>query len=103
MDGYEVVPQDVEAVAGQMATHNHQIDADMNRLLDQLSALRGLWSGPAATSFHDAKERWAARATDHNRRLADIAAGLTKTHGHYTRTEEANTGVSNRYRAASKP
>lgn len=90
MGGFHVVPEDVSRVAAQMADINQGINAQMNQLLSQLSALPDLWRGPASTSFHAAKERWVELAVHHNRRLADIAQARTRTHSDYIAGETTN-------------
>ncbi|MDQ6875035.1 MAG: WXG100 family type VII secretion target [Actinomycetota bacterium] len=103
MAGYQVDPNDVKAVAGQMASANDEINAQMNQLMNQLSSLPGLWQGPAAASFFSAKQRWDSVARQHNQRLAEISTVLGQTHTNYVTNEEASQQSLNRFDGVLNP
>jgi WXG100 family type VII secretion target len=93
--GFTVDRSAMQAVAGEMDNANRQIDAEMNWLISQLSALPGLWKGDAATSFYNAKASWDTLAQAHNQRLVQISQGLMHTQGNYGSAEKANESSVN--------
>jgi WXG100 family type VII secretion target len=93
--GFSVSRETVLAVAGEMNNANQQINAEMSWLMDRLSGLPGMWAGPAATSFYNAKHGWDVLAQAHNELLAGISQKLVQTEGNYNTAETTNESSVN--------
>jgi WXG100 family type VII secretion target len=91
--GFSVNREAMLVAASEMSNANQQINAEMSWLMDRLSALPGMWIGPAATSFYNAKSSWDALAQAHNERLAGISQHLAQAEGNYN-TAETDTESS---------
>lgn len=103
MSGYEVDPNDMQAVAVQMDQANQDINTTMQALLNQLQPLASHWKGPAYTAFNTAQMRWHEVAQKHNLRLAEISQALTQTNKNYSANEEAGTASFNRFDGVLNP
>ena len=89
MDGVDIRPDDLRAVAAAMAEHNAAISARMDQLLDRLSTLRKSWEGPAAVSFDAAKSDWQEWAEQHAAKFVPVPDYLRGVQQAFTSTDDA--------------
>jgi WXG100 family type VII secretion target len=77
-----------------------QIDGDLKRLDNLISAVPGTWQGSGASAFMALHQRWVERQTELRRILAEISLGINQNSIAYQTNEDNVLSVMNQTTAA---
>lgn len=78
---------------------NQQIQAQLQKLWNELAPLSGAWQGSASMSFTALHERWNQAATKLNAALQGIGETLGANQRNYATSEDTNTSGFSRITA----
>ena len=90
MSAFHVDAEHLQAVAQTAIATTHQISADTQALLNQLTGLQSAWTGSASLAFQDTLAQWQATQKVVEASLANIQQALAAAASQYVEVEQAN-------------
>ncbi|WP_261558044.1 WXG100 family type VII secretion target [Frankia tisae] len=91
MPEFQVDPEQVRAVAGQVTNAAGEIEGQLSSLHTQISSLQGNWEGTAATAFRDLFNDWNTSATTLHQTLVEIGQKMLAAAEEYDESNRVNT------------
>lgn len=87
MSQYNVSPEAIRTVAGQVSAGAAEIDTQRARLLSQIQGLGDSWQGVAATALQSLYARWDANVRALHETLTEIGQAMQTAATNYEGTE----------------
>lgn len=88
--------EQMQAAANHVADVNHNVQAQLMSLRNQLAPLAGAWKGQAATAFQLLMQRWDNDARALNEALDSIGEQIRASGVTYAQTDEAENQTYSR-------
>lgn len=93
MSQYRVSPEEIRAVASQVASGGSEIEAQRTALLGQIQGLGDTWQGTAASALQGLYEKWDSDVRSLMTTLSEIGQAMNQAANQYEATETSVTGT----------
>jgi 6 kDa early secretory antigenic target len=93
MSQFRVSPEQIRAVAGQVASGGAEIEQQRTTLLGQIQGLGDSWQGSAASALQGLYEKWDSDARTLMTTLSEISQQMNQAAAQYEETETSVTGM----------
>lgn len=88
LDGIRINHAGLDQAAADLHTTVKQIDDRMNRLENELSALRSDWDGQAQSAYHVAKSKWDTAIQDMRNLLDETSRTVSQSNADYAAADK---------------
>jgi WXG100 family type VII secretion target len=93
MSQFRVSPEQIRAVAGQVASGGSEIEQQRTALLGQIQGLGDSWQGTAASALQGLYEKWDSDVRSLMTTLSEIGQAMNQAATQYEETETSVTGM----------